>query len=107
MRLAITSGRMVGGVCFGHQLMAEATVVKVAFCDGGWSVGTTEYQTTPDGRKWFGQGALQALSFHRDQVMVLPDNAVSLAGNTHCPWAALAYGSHALSVRFHPEFLPD
>lgn len=107
VRLAITSGRPVGGVCFGHQLMAEAMGGKVALCNGGWSVGRTEYQTTPDGKTCFGQDVLQALSFHRDQVMVLPNNVLPLAGNTHCPWAALSYGSHALSVQFHPEFVPD
>jgi GMP synthase-like glutamine amidotransferase len=107
VRLAMSRGVPVGGVCFGHQLMAKAMGGQVALCEGGWSVGETEYQTTPNGRDWFEKDALQALSFHRDQVVTLPMESSPLAGNTHCPWAALAYGNRALSVQFHPEFVPE
>ena len=107
VRLAISRGHAVGGACFGHQLIAEAMGGTVALCKGGWSVGKTEYQTTSVGSEWFGQAALQALAFHRDQVVKLPPASTPLAGNDHCPWAALAYGDNALSVQFHPEFAPE
>lgn len=104
---AMTRDIPVGGVCFGHQLMAEAMGGRVASCEDGWSVGKTEYRTTSDGRELLGEDALQALSFHRDQVVRLPTEASPLAGNAHCPWAALAYGNRGLSVQFHPEFTQD
>lgn len=97
----------IGGVCFGHQLIAEALGGHVAPCNQGWAIGKTEYQTTPDGTAWFGQEAIHALSFHRDQIVTLPPGATPLAGNAHCPWAALAYAGRALSVQFHPEFSPE
>ncbi|WP_411353104.1 type 1 glutamine amidotransferase (plasmid) [Leisingera aquaemixtae] len=107
VRRAFDNAIPIGGVCFGHQLMAEAMGGQVALCNRGWAVGKTEYQTSPDGAERFGQEAINALSFHRDQIVSLPAAATPLAGNSHCPWAALAYGDQAFSVQFHPEFSSD
>lgn len=107
VRLVISRGVPVGGACFGHQLIAEAMGGTVALCKSGWSVGRTEYRSTSVGSEWFGQEVLQVLAFHRDQVVELPPTATPLAGNDHCPWAALAYGDKALSIQFHPEFAPE
>ena len=104
---AISHGGSVGGICLGHQLMAQVMGGHVSLCQAGWSVGKAEYQTTPSGRDWFGQDTLQTLAFHRDQVVDLPTGATPLAGNSHCPWAALAYENRALSVQFHPEFAQE
>lgn len=107
VRRAIDKGRLVGGVCFGHQLLAEAMGGQVTLSNRGWSIGKTAYQTSPEGAEWFGEDPLHALSFHRDQIVSLPPGATPLAGNAHCPWAALAYDDRALSVQFHPEFSPE
>ncbi len=107
VRRALNHAIPVGGVCFGHQLMAEAMGGHVALCNQGWAIGKTEYQTSPDGAEWFGPEPIYALSFHRDQIVAVPPGATPLAGNAHCPWAALAYAGRALSVQFHPEFSPE
>ncbi|PVH30689.1 type 1 glutamine amidotransferase [Pararhodobacter oceanensis] len=106
VREAMTSAIPVGGICFGHQLMAEAMGGRVTLCKDGWALGKTEYRTSTEGSDWFGADPINALSFHRDQIVSLPPGATALAGNAHCPWASLAYGNRALSVQFHPEFAP-
>ncbi|SEL38971.1 GMP synthase-Glutamine amidotransferase [Roseovarius nanhaiticus] len=107
VRRALKEAIPVGGVCFGHQLIAEAMGGRVALCNQGWAIGKTEYQTSPDGAEWFGPEPIYALSFHRDQIVALPPGTTPLAGNALCPWAALAYADQALSVQFHPEFSPE
>jgi len=44
---------------------------------------------------------------HRDQVLELPDKAVLLASNAHCPIAAYAISEQVFCVQGHPEFVAD
>ncbi len=84
------------GICFGHQIIAQAlggTVEKVA---RGWSVGRKVYD--------FDGTPLAVNAWHQDQVTVLPDGARVVAQTEFCPYAALVYGRAAYSVQPHPEF---
>ncbi len=93
------------GVCFGHQILAEALGGKVEKSDRGWGCGIHTYEL--DQRPaWMDEAkeeiSIQAL--HQDQVVVLPEGATVLAHSEFCPYAALAYGETAMSVQPHPEF---
>lgn len=86
----------VVGICFGHQIIAQALGGKVEKFAGGWAVGPQSYD-------WEGETvALNA--WHQDQVTALPEGAQVLAGNGFCRYAALAYGKRAWSVQPHPEY---
>jgi GMP synthase (glutamine-hydrolysing) len=87
------------GICFGHQIIAQALGGKVEKFAGGWSVGRTEYD-------WGGEKvALNA--WHQDQVTRRPEGARVCASSEFCENAALVYGDTILTVQAHPEFHRD
>jgi GMP synthase-like glutamine amidotransferase len=94
------------GVCFGHQIIADALGGDVRKSPNGWGVGRHTYEITQT-RPWMlNAGASFSLSVsHQDQVMTPPKEAVTLARSQHTEHAMLAYGSSPIiSVQGHPEF---
>jgi len=88
------------GICFGHQIMAQALGGKVRKFDGLWGVGAQEY-SHPDGT------TTRVLAMHQDQVVEKPPEAEVIATSDFCKYAGLAYKNRALSFQPHPEFTPD
>jgi len=84
------------GVCFGHQIVAQALGGRVEKSRGGWCVGRQDY--TIAGRSF----SLNA--WHRDQVVDPPPEAVRLGASETCENAVLAYGDRILTLQPHPEF---
>ncbi len=96
VRDALGVGLPVVGICFGHQIMAQALGGQVGKFAGGWAVGAQEYD--------FEGARLTLNAWHQDQVITPPEGAEILARNAFCAYAALGYGEHGYSVQAHPEF---
>ncbi len=99
IRDAFSAHVPVVGICFGHQIVAQAMGGKVERYAGGWAVGATEYD--------FGDETLRLNAWHRDQVIRAPDGAQVVASNAFCANAALLYDDRAFTVQAHPEFRPE
>ena len=84
------------GICFGHQIMAQAMGGRVEKFAKGWAVGATEYDF--DGRK------VVLNAWHQDQVVEKPETAQVAGSNACCANAALIYEDRMFSVQAHPEF---
>ncbi len=93
------------GVCFGHQIVAQALGGEVVKSDKGWGVGLHRYQVEQQ-PSWMQARSQQAgiYAFHQDQVVGLPDNAEVFLSSEFCPYAGLSYGESIISVQAHPEF---
>lgn len=96
IREIVAAGRPLIGVCFGHQIIAQALGGQVAKAGGGWIAGHQTY-------RW-GDAEIPLHAWHQDQVITPPPGATVLATGPGCPYAALAIGDHVLTVQPHPEY---
>lgn len=102
IRLATGSGIPQFGICFGHQIAAEALGGKAVKSDRGWGLGVHDYdmQLDMNGRVT----GVPVMVMHQDQVISIPESARLVGGNEFCPLGALSYDDILLTVQFHPEF---
>jgi len=108
VRTAAQTGVPLGGVCFGHQIIAAAHGGMVEKARGGWNLGRQQHRIAAAARDLFGGAeTVSALSFHQDQVTRLPVDAEVIVASERSPHGGLLYDFPAMSVQFHPEFRPQ
>jgi GMP synthase-like glutamine amidotransferase len=96
------------GVCFGHQIMAEAFGGRVEKSERGWGVGLQTYDVKARAPFMDEAAAIAIPVSHQDQIVVQPPATTILAASDFTPFGMLAYDDQpALSMQFHPEFEPE
>jgi len=108
LRTARSVGVPMIGICFGHQVMAEAFGGRAEMSDKGWGCGVHGYSI---GHRpgWLASAsdAFAMHAMHQDQVTRIPDDATCHASSDFCEYAMVSYGDperpDAISIQPHPE----
>jgi len=96
LRRAFENAVPIVGICFGHQVIAQAMGGKVVQFAGGWRAGWEIYDF--DGEE------VALTAWHQDQVVELPEGAEVIGRSEHCENAAILYGRKAFTIQAHPEY---
>jgi GMP synthase (glutamine-hydrolysing) len=96
------------GICFGHQMIAQALGGEVTKNPRGREIGTVRVDRSADDPIFAGlPRTFDVHATHVDSVARLPEGARVLATTSLDPVAAFCIGPHVKAVQFHPEFDAD
>jgi GMP synthase (glutamine-hydrolysing) len=107
LRRAHETGVPIFGICYGHQLLAEALGGRVGLNPRGREIGTVGVELTQaaaDDPLFSGiRSPLEVQATHSETILALPRGAVVLARSPGDHHQALRLGPRTWSVQFHPE----
>jgi GMP synthase-like glutamine amidotransferase len=89
------AGQPLVGICFGHQIIAQALGGKVVKYPGGWALGLRRYR--------IGGREVSLHAWHQDQVVELPPGATVLGDSEMTAHAVLAIGDRILTIQPTPS----
>lgn len=108
LRDAAATGLPLLGVCYGHQLLAQAFGGHVDYNPRGREIGSVAIHALPaaeeDALFRAGPARFVAHATHLQSVLRLPQGAVVLARSTQDECQAVRYAPRVWGLQFHPEF---
>lgn len=108
IRAVATAHKPLLGICFGHQIVAQALGGLVTRNPRGREMGAMRVSRTGDDALFAGlPRAFDIHGTHVDAVAQLPPGAEVLATTPRDPHAAFRVGPWIKGVQFHPEFDAD
>jgi len=107
-REAYQVGKKFIGICFGHQMIAEALGGKVQRSDFGYLIGLHKFELT-EKKAWMKpyEPSLRMLMLCQDQVVRLPEGAELLASSESCKIGMFKVDNQFLGIQGHPDFTPE
>ncbi|SFZ86412.1 GMP synthase-Glutamine amidotransferase [Devosia enhydra] len=109
IRAAYAADLPMLGICFGHQIIADALGGEVRKSEKGWGMGRHAYRVV--GAPGFLPGVGESVSIlcsHQDQVIVPPAEAEVFLASPFTPNDGLAYrNGRVVTLQPHPEFADD
>lgn len=87
------------GICFGHQIVAQALGGIVRKRADGFNCGHNSYV--------FEGETKTLMAWHQDEVVVAPKDAKNIGSSAECKIAMIRYHGKALTMQPHPEFVDD
>ena len=104
LRDVVGAGTPTLGICFGHQLLAQALGGEVQRNPRGREIGTIAIERTGDDPLFSAlEPRFVANATHVDSVVRLPAGATALARSSLDPHQAIRFAPACYGVQFHPE----
>ena len=108
LKLAVRAGIPILGVCYGHQLLAQALGGKVGLNPNGRQIGTVTTKLLEAAKNdpllGFLPSTFLSQTSHSESVLELPAGAQRLATSPLDDSFAIRFDEKVWGVQFHPEF---
>ena len=105
IRDAYAADKKLVGICFGHQILAEALGGHSEKSEKGRGFGPKQFDIYKR-KAWMPENTPDSCTLyfaHQDQVMELPPGAELLAGNGFCNNIVYSIDGRVLAMQAHPE----
>lgn len=93
------------GICFGHQMIAQALGGHVEKSSKGWCLGIHRFDVVHKCSWLYEQlSDFDIIMSCQDQITKLPAGSQVVASNERCDYGIIQIGEHFLGIQGHPEW---